>query len=148
MSGRTVALAVVALVSATTAPIEAQKATLKWGPAPPSLPAGARMAVISGNPGAPGPFTIRLELPNGFTISPHFHPVDEHQTLITGRIGHGMGDTVDVRKVKWLRPGQSVVLPANVHHYVKTRGRTVVAVSAMGPLSVTYVDPKDDPRKK
>ena len=29
---------------------------LKWGPAPPSLPAGAQMAVLSGDPTAKGPF--------------------------------------------------------------------------------------------
>jgi quercetin dioxygenase-like cupin family protein len=79
-----------------------------------------------------GPFTIRLSLPSGFEVPPHFHPVDEHQTLISGRIGHGMGDTVDVKSVKWLRPGQSITLPANAHHYVRTRGRTLVEVSAVG----------------
>ncbi|HKH94780.1 MAG TPA: cupin domain-containing protein [Gemmatimonadaceae bacterium] len=146
MSGRIVALVVAALVSTTTA--HAQQSALRWGPAPPSLPAGARMAVVSGNPNAPGPFTIRLDLPSGFTVAPHFHPVDEHQTLISGRIGHGMGDTIDEKSVKWLRPGQSVTLPANAHHYVRTRGRTLVSVSAMGPFKVTYVNPRDDPRER
>jgi quercetin dioxygenase-like cupin family protein len=133
------------LVSSATA-VHAQKAELRWGPAPPSLPPGARMAVVRGNPAAPGPFTIRLRLPAGFTVPPHFHPVDEHQTLISGRIGHGMGDTVDLKSVKWLRPGESVTLSANSHHYVRTRGRTVVEVSAMGPFKVTYVNERDDPR--
>jgi len=148
MSKRIVALAVVALLSATAGTTQAQKTALRWGPAPPSLPPGARMAVVSGNPQGPGPFTIRLELPNGFTVPPHFHTVDEHQTLISGRIGHGMGDTIDDKSVKWLRPGQSVTLPANAHHYVRTRGRTIVAVSAMGPFKVTYVNARDDPRER
>ena len=138
------ALAALLLASAST--LHAQKATLRWGPGPASLPPGTRMAIIDGDPARPGPFTIRLELPDGFRVAPHFHPVDEHQTLIVGRIGHGMGDRVDEKSVKWIRPGQSVVLPANAHHYVLTRGRTVVAVSAVGPFTVTYVDKKDDPR--
>ncbi len=134
---------VAAVIASTAATAHAQKTELKWGPAPPSLPAGARMAVVSGNPAAPGPFTIRLRLPSGFTVPPHFHPVDEHQTLISGRIGHGMGDSVDVKAVKWLRPGQSITLPANSHHYVRTRGRTLVEVSAVGPFTVTYVNARD-----
>jgi quercetin dioxygenase-like cupin family protein len=136
------------LMVSSTAVANAQKTELKWGPAPPSLPAGARMAVVRGNPAAPGPFTIRLRLPSGFTVPPHFHPVDEHQTLISGRIGHGMGDSIDVKAVKWLRPGQSITLPATSHHYVKTRGRTLVEVSAVGPFSVTYVNAKEDPRNR
>ena len=148
MPTRAILFAVAVLMVTSTAAARAQKTELKWGPAPPSLPSGARMAVISGNPAAPGPFTIRLRLPSGFTVPPHFHPVDEHQTLISGRIGHGMGDRVDVKAVKWLRPGQSITLPANSHHYVKTRGRTLVEVSAAGPFTVTYANAKDDPRKR
>ena len=34
---------------------------LKWGPAPASLPRGATMAVLSGDPGKPGVFVLRLE---------------------------------------------------------------------------------------
>ena len=146
MNRRILSSAMAALLCSSAAPIQAQQAPLRWGPGPASLPPGTRMAIISGDPARPGPFTIRLELPDGFRVAPHFHPVDEHQTLLTGRIGHGMGDTFDEKSVKWIRPGQSVVLPANAHHYVLTRGRTVVNVSAVGPFTVTYVNPKDDPR--
>ena len=59
-----------------------------------------------------------------------------------------MGDSIDVKAVKWLRPGQSITLPATSHHYVKTRGRTLVEVSAVGPFSVTYVNAKEDPRNR
>jgi quercetin dioxygenase-like cupin family protein len=145
---RVLALSVAAALASSAATVHAQKAALEWGPAPASLPPGARMAIVSGNPGKPGPFTIRLSLPSGFEVPPHFHPVDEHQTLISGRIGHGMGDTVDLESVKWLRPGQSITLPANAHHYVRTRGRTLVEVSAVGPFVVTYVRPRDDPRRR
>jgi quercetin dioxygenase-like cupin family protein len=142
------ALWVAAALASSAATAHAQKAALQWGPGPASLPPGTRMAIVSGDPGKPGPFTIRLRLPDGFEVPPHFHPVDEHQTLISGRIGHGMGDTVDLKSVKWLRPGQSITLPANAHHYVRTSGPTLVDVSAMGPFSVTYVSARDDPRKR
>jgi quercetin dioxygenase-like cupin family protein len=137
-----------ALLSATSLGAQVPNPkTLHWGPAPPSLPAGARAARVSGDPSKPGPFTLELDLPDGFVVPPHFHPVDEHQTVISGRIGHGMGDSIDVRKVRWLRPGQSGALPANAHHYAMARGRTIVLVRSTGPFTVTYVNPADDPRK-
>ena len=139
-------VAIAALLLASAAAAHAQKQPLKWGPGPASLPAGARMAVVSGDPRKAGPFTVQLELPDGFTVRPHFHPADEHQTVISGRIGHGFGDTIDMKSMTWLRAGQSGVLPANAHHYAIARGRTVVRVSSIGPLTVTYVNPKDDPR--
>ena len=34
---------------------------LQWGPAPSTLPKGAQFAVLAGDPGKAGPFTIRLK---------------------------------------------------------------------------------------
>ena len=46
-----------------------------FGPAPDALPPGAQMAVLQGDPSAPGQlFTIRLRLPNGYVLPPHWHP--------------------------------------------------------------------------
>jgi quercetin dioxygenase-like cupin family protein len=126
----------------------AQNTNLHWGPGPASLPAGARMAVVSGDPTKPGPFEIQLDLPDGFSVAPHFHPTDEHQTVLLGAFGHGMGDTPDATSMTWLHKGESGVIPANAHHYAMARGRTIVAVSSTGPFVVTYVNPADDPRRK
>ncbi len=142
---RGASIAMLLVAGAETA--RAQQAALKWGPGPPSLPAGARMAIVSGDPRLPGPFTIQLDLPDGFTVAPHFHPTDEHQTVLRGRIGHGIGDTVNVRAIHWLHRGESGVLPATVHHYAVARGRTIVLVRSTGPFVVTYVRPDDDPRR-
>ncbi len=136
MFQRALYLIVLATCVASTA---AAQDSLHWGPGPASLPSSVRMAIVRGDPAKPGPFTVRFQLPDNFTVPPHFHPVDEHQTLISGRIGHGMGDSVKLKAVKWLRPGQSITLPANSHHYVRTRGPTLVEVSAVGPFTVTYV---------
>jgi hypothetical protein len=46
---------------------------LNWGPAPAIFPAGARFAVVQGNPGVPGEvFTVRLLFPNAYV-----HPEDD-----------------------------------------------------------------------
>jgi hypothetical protein len=47
-------------------------ADVTWGPAPPSLPPGAQGAVLQGDPAKAGPFTLRLKLPDGFRIPPHY----------------------------------------------------------------------------
>ena len=36
---------------------------IKWGPAPDALPKGGQMAGLSGDPGKPGWFTVRLRMP-------------------------------------------------------------------------------------
>jgi quercetin dioxygenase-like cupin family protein len=146
-AARVLAASVAVLLASSAAPARAQQAALEWGPGPPSLPPGARMALVSGDPRKPGPFTIQLDLPDGFTVAPHFHATDEHQTVLRGEIGHGLGDTVNVGAIHWLHAGESGVLPANVHHYAVARGRTIVIVRSTGPFVATYVRPEDDPRQ-
>ena len=119
-----------------------------WGPAPAVFPAGARMAVLSGDPSKSELFTVRLEMPDGYTIAPHFHPTDEHITVIAGTFLVGMGDAIDQPHMTTLATGGFVTAGANMHHYAIARGKTVVQVHAMGPFALTYVNPKDDPQTK
>ena len=148
MSIRSLGLAV-ALVAAHAAPAHAQKtAKLTWGPGPPTLPAGARLAVVSGDPGRPAPFELQLDMPNGYVIPPHWHPTDENVTVKSGQFRYGMADKIDEKQTKSLRPGQSVSLKARMNHYAMARGRTVISLRAVGPFEITYVNPADDPRNK
>jgi len=118
----------------------------QWGPAPPFFPAGARFAVLQGDPSSSGVYTIRLEMPAGYTIKPHFHPTDEHVTVISGTFVVGMGDAVDVAHAQVLGAGGFITAPAQAHHYAMARGRTVVQVHGEGPFAITYVNAADDPR--
>jgi quercetin dioxygenase-like cupin family protein len=118
----------------------------KWGPAPAIFPPGARMAVMQGNPGANGLFTVRLRFPNGYRVAPHTHPTDEHITVIQGRLGVGMGKTVDAKQMMSLGVGDFASAPANEPHYAQAHGTTVVQVHAMGPFALTYVNPADTPK--
>ena len=126
--------------------LRAQAPTLAWGPAPPVFPAGAKMAVLQGDPSKEGLFTVRLDLPDGYRVAPHYHPTDEYITVISGTFLLGMGDTLSAAKATVLRPGGFGTVDATMHHYALTRGRTVVQVHAMGPFVLTYVSSKDDPR--
>ena len=126
----------------------AQAPAIQWGPAPAVFPAGAKFAVLQGDPSKAELFTVRLEFPAGYTIPPHFHPTDEHVTVISGTFLVGMGDKADFTHPVVLTAGGFITAPANGHHFARARGRTIVQVHAMGPFALTYVNPADDPQKK
>ena len=149
MSSRILSLVAVVALALTATPSHAQKAAkLSWGPAPPFLPAGAKFAVVSGDPMKSGPFEIELDLPNGYMIPPHTHPTAETVTVKSGHFVYGMGDKVDKKAEKTMTKGQSGTLPPNQAHWAHAKGHTVVAVSGNGPFAITYVTPTDDPRNK
>ena len=136
-----------ALAAFAVLPAQAQIPTLTWGPAPAVFPAGAKMAVLQGDPSKPALFTVRLDMPPGYKIAPHFHPTDEHITVMQGAFLIGMGDKLDATKATQLNVGGFATAAANMHHYAIAKGRTIVQVSAIGPFVLTYVNPADDPTK-
>jgi hypothetical protein len=117
-----------------------------WAEAPPSLPKGAKMVVLAGNPGAAGPFTIRAKFPAGYKIAAHWHPTDEHVTVISGVFSVGTGDKFDAKAVHAMPAGSFTVMPAEMRHFATTRVPTVIQVHGNGPFTVNYVNAADDPR--
>ncbi|HEX7978152.1 MAG TPA: cupin domain-containing protein [Gemmatimonadaceae bacterium] len=156
MSSRILPLVAVVALALTATPSRAQQhaqhaekaAKLSWGPAPPFLPAGAKFAIVSGDPSKSGPYEVELSLPNGYLIPPHTHPTPETVTVKSGHFVYGMGDKVNAKTEKTMNPGQSGTLPINTAHYAHAKGPTVIAVSGNGPFAMNYVNPADDPRKK
>src|SRR5262245_25776512 len=67
-------------------------AELTWGPGPPGLPPGSTLALVAGDPGKPGPFTVRAKMPAGYKVPPHWHPVYENITVLSGTVAFGSGD--------------------------------------------------------
>lgn len=130
---------------AGTGHVVVDAAALKWGDAPPAFERGAQAVVLSGDPGKPGLFVLRLKAPAGYRIANHWHPTDEHVTLLDGDLALRMNDGTQAQA---LAPGAYMLLPANMHHAVTTRTGMTVQVSGMGPFALTYVDPKDDPRTR
>ena len=122
------------------------EADVKWGNAPPSLPPGAKMAVLQGDPGKPGMFTIRVKSPDGYKVAPHWHPTAESVTVLSGTFYLGTGDTLDEKKATAMTAGAFSYMPAKMHHFASTKGETEFQVSGMGPFEITYLNPADDPR--
>jgi hypothetical protein len=121
-------------------------AEIKWSAAPPDLPKGAQIAVLQGDPAKKGVYALRLKLPDGYVIPPHWHTQAEQLTIVSGLFMLHMGDTLDV-PAHDLGPGAFHSLPAKAHHAAKAKGETVVQVSGMGPFDIHYLNPSDDPRK-
>lgn len=121
---------------------------MKWAPSADSLPAGAQATVLSGDPGKSGLFTIRLKMPDGYTVPPHQHPTAEHVTIVSGTLMMAMGSKLDESAFKAMDAGAYANLPARSDHYVRAKGETTVQVTAMGPFQIKYANPNDDPRKK
>lgn len=122
--------------------------SLKWQDGPPSLPPGAKIAVLEGDPTKKGPFVFRVKVPDGYKIPPHTHPKPERVTVISGTFNIGMGDKFDAGKGEAMPAGTYGTWPAGMKHYVWTKGETVVQFHGEGPWKVEYVNPDDDPRKK
>ena len=121
---------------------------MEWGDAPPALPPGAKMAVLQGDPGKPGLFTVRMKAPDGYTIPTHWHPTDEHLTVISGTFNLQTGDSSDMSSATAMNAGAFATMPARMRHKAVCQGETEVQVSGMGPFKITYVNPSDDPSKK
>jgi hypothetical protein len=121
---------------------------VKWGPAPPALPAGAKFAVLSGNPGKAEDFVIRAKLPDGYKVPPHWHPTDENVTVIEGTFMAGKGDKFNADASEALPAGSFVKMPKEMRHFAWAKGDTIIQVHGMGPFEITYVNAADDPRNK
>jgi quercetin dioxygenase-like cupin family protein len=121
---------------------------LKWGDPPPVFEKGASFTVLSGDPSKAGLFCVRLKMPAGYKIAPHWHPTDEHVTVVSGTFALGMGDKFDQASAKQLPPGGYALLPAEMHHYAVAITEATVQVHGMGPFALTYVNPSDDPSKR
>jgi hypothetical protein len=122
-------------------------ADLQWADIP-SMPGGAKIAVIEGPITEAVPFTFRVKFPANFKVPPHWHPAIERVTVMSGTLHLGTGDTFDQAKTKALPAGSISIMEPKMNHFAWTGEETVVQLSGMGPWGITYVNSADDPRKK
>jgi quercetin dioxygenase-like cupin family protein len=120
---------------------------LKWADVP-SLPPGAKIAVIQGPMNEAKPFTVRLKFPANYKIPAHSHPAIEHVTVLSGTFNMGTGDKLDMKKTSALPVGSIAIMQPKTNHFAWTKDETVVQLHGIGPWAVNYVNPADDPRKK
>jgi ketosteroid isomerase-like protein len=121
---------------------------LTWGDPPPALPAGAKVAVVSGDPSKGGPFVIRAQVPAGYRIAPHWHPTDEHVTVLSGTFAVGHGEQFDQAALKEMPANSFAAMPAEMRHFAMAKTAATIQVHGKGPFVVNYVNPADDPRQQ
>jgi hypothetical protein len=119
---------------------------LKWNDTP-ALP-GAKLAVIEGPLNEAKPFILRIKFPADYKIPPHFHSAIEHVTVISGEFIMGLGEKFEQGKGTALKPGDVGIMQAKTPHYAYAKQATEVQVHGIGPWTLTFVNPNDDPRKK
>jgi len=119
---------------------------IEWQDGPASLEEGAQYAVLEGDPGQPGVFTMRLKLPDGFHIAPHTHPGVERVTVISGTFLLGHGTSGDRESAMPLPTGTYTSMPPGMQHYAYAQGETIVQLTSVGPWEIDYINPDDDPR--
>jgi quercetin dioxygenase-like cupin family protein len=122
---------------------------IQYGPAPSFIPPGAQLAVLEGNPLAPsGDYTVRLKMPDGYRIPPHWHPRRENVTVISGSFKVGMGERFDETSMMSFPAGSFAFLDPDMHHYAMAHGEVVVQIHGMSPVQFNYINPDDDPSRK
>ncbi|MBG0798354.1 cupin domain-containing protein [Methylocystis sp. L43] len=115
----------------------------------PILPKGAKSVLLVGDPSKAGVFIAYLKFPPNYKIPPHSHPFAEVITILSGKLGNGMGEKFDAQKGGVLNAGSSFALPAGHAHFVWTTDEeTLVELIATGPWGIAYTEPKEDPRKE
>jgi len=112
-----------------------------------AFPPSARLAVVVGHPSEPGPYVVRVKVPSGVKLMPHRHQEDRIYTVMSGVFYIGLGEQFDETGLEAYPPGSVIVLPGDTPHFHWAKsGEYVTQVMAIGPISLEYLNPQDDPR--
>jgi ChrR-like protein with cupin domain len=118
---------------------------VQWTP----VQSGSEIAVLSGNPAQEGvPFVLRIKLRNGMKVPPHWHPIDEHLTVISGLFHLGTGEKFEPAAAQALPVGSYLMMPKEMRHFAWAEGETIIQLHGVGPFKTIWVNPADDPNKK
>jgi hypothetical protein len=118
---------------------------LKWERVVP----GAEIAVLSGDLKRAGSlYAIRIRLRDAFVTPPHWHPQDEHITVLQGTFLLGFGRRFDPRKLCALRPRTHAVVPKRKAALQPTTGHDPPRGARPGPFNTIYVNPAEDPTRR
>jgi hypothetical protein len=108
----------------------------------------ARLAVVVGDLSKSDPYVVRVKVPAHVKLMPHRHHEDRVYTVMSGVFYIGVGDSSTTGSWRPTRRGPSSFCPAvPLTSTGRKSGEYVTQVRAIGPISLDYVDPADDPRR-
>lgn len=142
------AMLLLTFLAQTPAPTLLRPTDIVWQPAPPVLEPGAQAAILAGNPGQPGPVTLRVRAPDKYRIAAHRHPVDEQVTVLSGTLCLAIGEQAGSARPTCLGPGGFALIPANAPHSVTIAGATEYQIHVVGQFDMIYLNAADDPSKR
>ena len=112
---------------------------LTWKPS--ARVAGVEGAALIGDSTKQGAYVERVRFPANFKVQSHTHPEERTYTIISGTWYVGWGDKFDEAKLIALPPGSFYTEPANVPHFVATKGEPVVfQLSGVGPTATKMLE--------
>ena len=115
---------------------------LKWTP----IIKGCDLAPVSGDSNTEGaPFVLRIRCADGIKVPAHWHPTDEHLTVLKGTFLVGMGESFDEAKLQAMNFGNFLTMPKEMRHFGLCKGETIVQVHGTGPFKVNWVNPSEVP---
>lgn len=119
---------------------------IEWKEGPSGMPKGCSMTLMDGDPQTTNLYAMRLKMPLGYEVPPHWHMLDEHITVISGTFRVGLGEKFDTKETVSLKAGSYLVIPARINYYIWASEETVIQVNNKGPWNIHYARFKDDPR--
>ena len=120
--------------------------SLKWRQIRP----GNEMAVVYGDPSKAGElYAVRFRFADGFKVPAHWHPQDEHATVLQGTLLLGMGKKWDAEQLTTtMTAGTYVFVPKEMPHFALAKGETILQAHGIGPFQIIYANPADDPKNQ
>ena len=107
---------------------------------------GTEFTVLSGSPNIEGaPFVLRIRFADQVRVAPHWHPVDEHITVITGTFYMGMGEKFNESAAKEMPAGSYGLMPKETRHFGWAKGTTIIQIHGVGPFRTIWVDSTGKP---
>jgi quercetin dioxygenase-like cupin family protein len=121
-------------------PIAFSAQSIVWTDAPATLPAGSKIAVLEGNPRDEGMFTMRVRVPAGTSLAPHWHPRHERVTILSGAAELGFGSTADATRTIRYGAGSFYVNPPRRTHFLFFPEETVMQMTGIGPWEIHTIE--------
>lgn len=119
--------------------------SLAWSDfTPPGFNPGMKLALIQGDPGKPGEYTLRLQFPAGYRFPVHWHPGAENLTVVSGTFQLAMGNTADWNSLRNYGPGDYLYIPPRHAHFggSAASGPSVIQLHGIGPFEVIVGAPR------
>jgi uncharacterized protein (TIGR02246 family) len=105
---------------------------------------GMKLAVLEGDPGAKGPYVLRLMFPAGYRFPIHWHPGIENLTVVSGNFMLGMGNAADAAPLQSYTAGDFLYIPPRHAHWggSSADAASVIQLHGEGPFQLVLGAPK------